>query len=368
MARRTPLPRVTLLILLGVAAGPVGFDVLPPDRERWFPVAATVALVMIGFLLGGELSGSTLREFGGRIFVLAGIEASTTAGVVAAGLALTGQPASLVLPLAGIAAATAPAATLAVIRETSGDRRRESEFVRVLKGVVAVDDVLGIVIFSLLAVTASILAGAGGEMGLLWTATRELGGALLLGVALGVPTAYLSGRIRSGEALLEEALGAVLVCAGLALWIEASPILSALVLGLVVGALARHHERPFHEIERIEWPFLVLFFILSGATLEVDAVLGIGVTGAAYVALRAAGKVVGSWTGGLVVGLEPSSRRWLGPALMPQAGVALGLALAARVRFPETGERILTLIVVSTVVFELSGPVLTRLALSRARR
>ncbi|MEF8794136.1 MAG: cation:proton antiporter, partial [Thiohalorhabdus sp.] len=163
-----------------------------------------------------------------------------------------------------------------------------------------------------------------------------------------------------------EALGVVLLAGGLALWLEVSYLLTALTVGATIVNLASHHEQPFHEIEYIEWPFMILFFLLAGASLHVEALAQVGVVGGAYIALRALGLVTGSFVGGHVIGAAPRIRRWMGWATLPQAGVALGMALVAGNQLPEVGETVLPLVVGTTVVFELLGPVLTRLALIRA--
>jgi len=136
-----------------------------------------------------------------------------------------------------------------------------------------------------------------------------------------------------------------------------------MALGSVVANLARHHARPFHAIEGIEWPFMILFFVLAGASLHAEALYQIGLVGAAYILLRIIGRLFGSWAGGAISHAEPPMRRWMGVALMPQAGVALGMALVVIQRRPDLGEIILPVVITSTVLFEVIGPVLTRSAL-----
>ena len=355
------IPRVTLLLVLGIVAGPEVSGVLGAAETEWFPVAATIALAMVGFLIGGEFTTERLRDDGTTVARIAVIGAVLTSAVVVGGLALVGQSAQTALLLGGIAAATAPAATVAVVTESD----RPTPLGRLLVAVVAVDDAAALVLFGVLAAFAAGLGPNGGTAGLVGDAVWEIAGGVGLGVVLGIPLAYLTGRIQPGEPTLEEALGAVLVCAGAALWLDVSVLLAAVVMGAVVANLARHHERPFHEIERIEWPFLIVFFLLAGASLEIDALGDVGLVALAYVVLRSAGKVAGGWLGVTMTGGDPLVRRWLGWGLLPQAGVALGLALEATELIPEVAETVLTVTVVTTVVFELAGPPLTRLALTR---
>lgn len=249
-----------------------------------------------------------------------------------------------------------------VVQDT-GPRKR---FSRLLLGVVALDDAITLVLFSVLLVVTGTVYGTGAPGQAVQAGLRELGGGVALGVALGVPGALLAGRLREGRPILEEALGLTLVCAGVGLWLEVSYLLAAVVMGAVVANLARHHERPFRDIEGVEWPFLVLFFVLAGASLELGALRGVGVTTIAYVVLRAAGKFAGGWLGGTAAGVDRATGRWLGAALLPQAGVALGLALLARDQLPEGGADVVAVVIASTVVFELTGPFLTRVAVTRA--
>jgi Kef-type K+ transport system membrane component KefB len=360
LGRRTPLPRVTVLLLAGVALGPAGVDLLPPEREPMFQLVADMALVMIGFLLGEKVCTGLLRENARRILAYSLAVAIGTALIVGFGLWLAGVPLVLALLFAGIAPATDPAATIDVVNESASD----GPATRTLLGVVAVDDVWGLVLFSGLFAAAGVLAG-NGDSGALMHGVRELFGALALGLLLGLPMALLTGRVRPGEPSMAEALGMVFLCGGLALWMEVSFLLASMTMGAVVAGIAKHHEYPFHAIEGIEWPFMVLFFVLAGATLDLSTLPTIGALGAGYVLLRVIGRVAGGWLGGWLAGDSAANRHWLGIALMPQAGVALGMALVAVQHLPQYADTLLPVVIAATVLFELVGPPLTRLALRR---
>lgn len=360
LGRRTPLPRVSVLLVAGFLIGPAVLDWLPGFTADWFPVLTNIALAMIGFLLGHNLTPARLRELGRPVLAMSLGEVLLTALLVFAVLSLFGVPVELALLLAGIAPATAPAATLDVVEEYGA----RGHFTDTLLGIVAIDDAWGLLAFSLLLAAAQAIAGHGGALDSLLAGGREILGSLLLGLALGLPMAYLTGRIRPGEPTQAEALGVVLLCAGLAAWLEVSYILSAIVLGAVVANFARHHERPFRAIEGLDWPFLVLFFLLAGASLHVETLVQAGVLTFAYIALRILGRIAGTRLGGRISGADAATRRWMGLALLPQAGVAIGMALVAAQRFPEIADIILPVVLGSTVVFELLGPVVTRWALA----
>lgn len=358
--RRLGMPTVTILLLLGFLVGPEVLDLLPSATEDWFPVVSTIALTMVGFLLGGEFTIERIRADGRVDLIVASVQGFATAVLVTTGLLVAGVDTVLALLLGGIAVATAPAATLSVVQE----RRAKGPFTRTLLAVVALDDVIALTLFGLLASVAVYFSEQDG-VSLLGEAAWEILGAILLGVVLGLPAAALTGRLRPGTPTQEEAYGIVLLCAGLALALDVSFLLASVVLGATIANYGKHHERTFREIERIEWPALTVFFLLAGASLEISNLSGVGWLGVGYLLLRTLGKVVGGGVGGTLAGMNPRHSWWLGAALLPQAGVAIGLSLLAADRFPDVGDDLLTVVVAATVAFELFGPILTRLALNK---
>lgn len=360
VGRRTRLPRVTLLIMFGVIAGPSALDLIPASLSNSYEFLASIALTMVAFLLGGTLTKAKLSNNGQAILAVSVSVVILTAMLVFLGLIAIGTSTLLALLLAGIATATAPAATRDAVRQI----RAKGDFTDTLLGVVAVDDAWGLIMFSILLVIASAVAGNASWEALgqgLW----ELGGAFVVGAAIGLPAAFLTGRLQSGEPMQAEALGLVLVCAGLSTWLGVSFLLAGMVAGAIVANLARHHNRPFHEIEHIDWPFMVLFFVLSGASLHVDGLSQIGGLGIAYIILRIVSRVIAGWLGATWSGAPVQHRRWIGLALTPQAGVALGMTLVAVGHFPELKETLIAVTIGTTVFFELIGPALTQLALRK---
>lgn len=355
----TPLPRVSLLMLFGFILGPSMLDIIPEIGHRWFPAVADMSLVMIGFLLGGQLTIPFLKREGRHVLWISLLSVLVTAIIVTIGMLLLGQSLAVALLLGSIATATAPAATIAVVRETNS----RGPFTNILLGVVGLDDVWGVIYFTLILSTVMALAGAQGVAKVLVLGTWDICGAILLGILMGIPMAYLSGRVRPGEPTLVEALGFVFLCAGIAFWMEVSFLLAAMVMGMVVVNRAKHHSRPFHAIEGIEWPFLTLFFILSGASLPMQTVASVGFVLIFYVGLRILGRFLGATLGAFFSGADKNVFKFMWLGLLPQAGVALGMALYACQRFQELGNLIMPVIIGGTVIFELFGPVMAKRAL-----
>jgi Kef-type K+ transport system membrane component KefB len=359
LGQRTLLPRVTLMLLFGMLIGPGMLDLVPTVVADRFELIASMALLMVGFLLGGRLTRDTLRRSGREIISISVTAVIVTSFIVFLGLMLVGVPLEIAILLGCIASATAPAATVDIVME-SGYKGR---FADLLLAIVALDDAWGLIIFSIGLALVAALAGVDGHASPLLAALQDIGGSAILGLLIGLPAAYMTGRIRQGQPMLTEALGLVFVCGGLALWLDVSFLIASMVMGAVVTNLATHHEYPFHAIEDIEWPFMVIFFVLAGASLEFSALRDIGLIGAVYVVCRIAGKVLGAWLGGRHGRARQETRRWMGVAMLPQAGAAMGMALVATNLLPEYRQVVLSVVISTTVFFELIGPAFTRLAL-----
>ena len=180
------------------------------------------------------------------------------------------------------------------------------------------------------------------------------------------PATYLTGRVHPGEAIQAEALAVVFLCAGAAVWLNVSFLLAGVVAGMIVVNFATHHTRPFHEIENIEWPFMILFFVLAGVSLHVDRCSELGLIIGGILLLRTISRIVGGWAGARLSAAPEVYRRWMGAALLPQAGVAVGMALVAGNSFPQFREIILAVTIGTTVIFEIFGPFATMVALDKA--
>lgn len=356
IGRRTGIPRVTLLLLCGIAVGPGGLGLLPPIAPQTLHIISMVTLAFVAFLLGDTFRIRTVRALGRSVILESFWLAVITGAVVAIALWWLTHSLVLALLLGAIAVATDPIAVRDVVETTPGDERFRQ---RVL-GLVAVDDVWAIFAFSAVLV---VLHG-GPDGGLLAGAqhfVHEVGGALVLGTVLGLPMAGLTGRIEPGEPTLIEAGGFVLLCAGLAEALGVSMLLAAMTMGAVTANLARHHRRPFQAIAGIEWPMLVAFFVLTGATFVWPDSIQVLLLCGAYIAARIGGRLAGGW---LAVRYSGFSGRVpaAGGALLPQAGVALGVALVGTQQFPSLATLLLPAVVLSSMAFEFIGPPLTAFA------
>lgn len=362
LGRRTFLPRVTLLLIFGAFIGKEVLDIIPTVFSDRFDLIANVALLMVGFLLGGKLTRDQFQKSAGKILWISISAAILTTVIVSLGLFLAGVSIKIAILLGTIAAATAPAAILDIVMEAN----YKGPFKDLLLSVVAIDDIWALILFAFGIAIVTTLNGDHSETSPIIDATRDIGGATLLGILIGVPAAYLTGRLKKGQPMLTEALGLVFLCGGIALWLDISFLIASMVMGAVIANFAKHHEYPFHAIEGIESAFMVVFFVLAGASLEFSAIREIGLIGMVYILCRTLGKYLGARIGSQCCQTDAMTKRWMGIALLPQAGVPIGMALVAANHFPEYRQTLLTVVISSTVFFEIVGPIFTRLALQRA--
>ncbi len=365
IARYLQLPRVTLLVLMGLVVGPSGLDIIPTSIIEMFPTIAYIALSMVAFRLGEAFIDFNFQEKGLAVLGISLGKTIAAASLVFAGIFLIQKDVVVGLLLAALAPASAPAATLDVISET----KAKGPLTQTIVSVLAVDNILSIALFALVLIFTDSLMNQGQSWQEIFLGGWEIGGAIILGFALGWPTTKLAELIdKEEEPSLLKILGVILLCAGLAYQFHVSYLLACIVLGITV---ARSNHPPIHQVfvtvEKIGDPFLVLFFLLAGCELQLSALTTLGLVGVVYVFARCAGFVMGGTFVSHWVNAEPVIQKHIGWCLFPQAGVALGLAVIALEHFPQNGQLLLSVIVSTTVIFELFGPTVTRWHLFQAK-
>jgi len=360
IGKHTFLPRVTLLLIFGIIIGKDVLDLLPTVVTNQFDLLAEIALLMVGFLIGGKLTRKSMQENFGKTLWISSSAVLITVTTVSLSLFMFGVDAQLAILLGCIATATAPAATMDVIAESN----YKSPFASLLISIVAIDDALGLIVFSVGITLIGLFSGSENSMYPIVGTIREIGGAILLGTVIGLPAAFLTGRLKPGQPSLVEALALVFLCGGLANWLDLSFLIASMVMGCVIVNLAKHHDYPFHAIEGIEWVFLIIFFALAGASLSLESLTSIGVIGITYIIARIFGKILGGFLGAKISKADKATQYWIGPALLPQAGVAIGMALVASIKFPQYQQLLLSVVISTTIFFEIIGPIVTRFALN----
>jgi len=364
------LPNVTAYILTGILLGPFVLDLIPEQITEGMDFLSDIALAFIAFGTGQFFKLSALKKNGPKVLVITIAESLlATALVFLVCFFLLRLPLPFSAVLGALAAATAPASTLMTIRQTGAG----GDFVDTLLQVVALDDVVGLLAYS--AAIALAVSSLGGEsvsgMDVFLPLLENLG-ALVLGGGAGVLLKLLIREKRTTDNRLIIALSLLFAFCGVCGLLDISPLLGCMSMGMVYRNLAGD-DRLFKQMNYFSPPILLLFFVRSGIRFDLGALFrptgslgGIPLltVGVLYFLVRILGKYAGAWLGCLAAGKEKRIRRYLGLALIPQAGVAIGLAaLGARSLGTELGGALQTIVLASSVLYELVGPGCAKLAL-----
>lgn len=357
-------PNVTGYIIIGLIAGPYCLNIINMEAIEKFSMIPDMALGFIAFSIGAEFKLSYLKLVGKSPVIIAFAEAVSAVLIVDLILILTGNDVAFSLVLGAIAAATAPAATLMVVRQYNA----KGPVTNTLLPVVAIDDAVALMCFGIsVAIAKSISSvGAGSIVTTLLDPIIEIGGALIFGAILGIILKFLATWYTGRGNRLTMAIAMVFLCIGVSELLGFSALLACMAMSAVFTNLSEVSEEVFKMVDRMTPPIYLLFFFVSGAELDITILPTVGVIGALYVIFRVIGKVSGAAIGAKISKAEPIVAKYLGFTLLPQAGVAIGLAGMATTIVPEYGYKIQTIVLCGTVIYELIGPLVTKMALTKA--
>ena len=364
LIQKIKLPTVTAFIIVGILLGPSLFNIVNAQLISSSGLISNIALGIIAFSLGESFLFSSFKEIGRPVIYISLTAALLPWFLVTAGLyLLLAQPLPVAILFGAISSATAPAATLMVIREY----KARGNFTNTLLGVVAIDDAWCLIVFALsFALAQDALLGVETSPSLfivLFPFFREIVFAVILGGVLAFICHFCAQYIKIKSDVLIYLLGFLLLNTGLALYFHISLLLTNIIFGAALVNLSPTSFKFFDLIKTVDPPLYLLFFILAGANLEFALLPGVALSVVLFIVLRSLGKVGGGFLGGYLSNAEPKIRKYLGWGLLPQAGVAIGLALIVKERFPGVGDTLFSTIIATTVFYELAGPLFTRYAL-----
>jgi len=367
LLRKVRFPAVTAYLLLGVLIGPAVFNLISSRVLQTSGLISNIVLSIIAFSLGQNFSRENFSKIGKSVICISVLEAAGAwIFVTFAFLGLLKQPLYSALLFGAIASATAPAATVMVIREY----KARGTLTDTLLGVVAIDDAWCLIIFAVsLSIAKALVKPLTTNLFVIMAfghALLEIGGAFVLGASIALLLSYLSRYVTTEADLLIYTLGFILLTTGIALYFHLSVLLSNMFLGMVLVNINKASFKFFDILRTVDSPLYLCFFVLAGANLEITLLGKLGLMGITYLLFRIGGKLTGAYFGGHLSKAAPPVRKYLGFGLVPQAGVALGVALIAKMEFPEVGGMLFTAIVATTIVYEIIGPFCTKFALSRA--
>ena len=370
VTKKLRLPNVTAYIVGGILCGPFVLNLIPQSVVDGTSFLPDIALAFIAFSTGEFFRLSALKKNGGKVITITVLESCAAAVLVFLVCRLVlGLNFAFSVVLGALATATAPASTIMTIRQTGA----KGDFVETLLQVVALDDVVGLVLYSVaVSLATSVFSSSGFQVSAVLVPLGKNLLLLALGCGFGLLLKGLTGAKRSTDNRLIIAVAVLFSYCGICAVVDVSPLLGCMAMGMVYINTAED-ERLFRQLNYFSPPILLLFFFRSGLSFDLGSLLGntgsIGsvpllLIGVVYFMVRIAGKYLGAWAGCRLAGKPPKVRNYLGLALIPQAGVAIGLAaLGARALGGETGHALETIILSSSVLYELIGPGSAKLSL-----
>ncbi len=388
LTKRFSLPDVTSYLVAGLLIGPLGLGALGVpglgfssfDAVEKMGLICDVALGFIAFSIGNEFRLSSLKTIGRQATVVAIFQALSATVLVDVALLILHLflkdqlSVSTCLVLGAIATATAPAATVMVINQY----KAKGPLTSILLPIVALDDAVGLIVFAISnGIAKGISFGGVNLVSILVNPLVEIVASLAMGAAIGWAFSMVEKFYHSRSKRLSLAVAVVFVCAAVSkieialpgdVEIGFSPLLVCMMCGTFFCNLCDFSEEIMYRTDRWTAPVYVLFFVLSGAELDLRvfqslAVVGIGLV---YIIARSSGKIIGASVSSRFMGCQESVCKHLGITLLPQAGVALGMSVTVAAEFGAEGAIMRNIVLFSVLIYELVGPMLTKLALTEA--
>lgn len=376
LSPKLSLPKVVGYLILGLIIGPQILGVIPESFVVNSHFVIDLALSLIAVMIGGNLKLSVLKEIGTQVGLITLFEASSAFLLVSIGFYLLAgflnfpSDHALVIPVlfGGLAAATAPAATIAVVHEL----KAKGKLTMTLLGVVALDDAMALLLFAFAVTVGGSIIGIGDFNAIVLTDTLQT---IFYSTLVGIGGAVISTLLdklfihHKGMETIST-LGMVFIVYSLNGAWGLEPLFSALVMGIVLANISKDFDLIEEEIDNhLEEVIFMLFFILSAMQLKIGMLASIPSVLVAYIVLRFIGKSAGAYVGAKLSGADKNVQRYLGLGLFPQAGLAIGLALSLQdeAGFETVAPYILNVIIATTIIHELLGPVLTRYVLKKTK-
>ena len=357
------LPSVTAFLLVGILIGPHVLNLVTEGIFAASDFFSSLVLGVIAFSLGENFRLEEIKKGMKQVMWISLMAALATwllvSGAIISYLIIVGQPMYPAIVLGAAASATAPAATVLVIREY----RASGFFTEMLLKVVAIDDAWCLMLAALAIAFANAMRADVFQISIVFAGIGEIFGALIIGASFGYLFSFLRRFVKTSEEFLVYIFGLILLNVGFSIAIHVSILLSSMMMGIVVINLARENYKFFEVIRTVDAPLYLIFFILAGAHLDFTILYKMGIVGVLYIIFRVIGKVYGAKLGARISKAPKPIENWIGLTLTPQAGVALGIGLVAKSTFPDFGNYIFTVIAATTVIFELVRSLLTKICL-----
>lgn len=364
LVKKFKLPNVTGYLIAGLLLGPSVLNIIPADMVENLNIISDIALGFIAFSIGSEFNLKYFKKVGIAPILIATTESFGAIILVTGILILLGFDVKLSIMLGAIAAATAPAQTIAVINQY----KAKGSLTSMLISVVAIDDATALIGFGFASAIVNMMNSSKDfnlAMAIL-SPLYEIAISLVIGAVIGIIMKIFFRYFKKPSNRICIIISLILFTYWIAVMLGGSPLMACMSLGGVLANIYNDINKVVEITEAFNPPILMLFFVVSGAGFQISALKGIGVVGVIYVVARVAGKWLGAWFGGVVTKQDKKICKYLGPTLMPQAGVALGLVAAASILVPDYAAQIRVIILCSTFIYSIIGPAVSKAALVKS--
>lgn len=362
IAKKIRLPNVTAFLIAGLVVGPYVLNIVSGDVLDNMRFISEIGMGLIAYSIGSEFKISYFKRLGMTPVVIATLNAFVAMIFVVVAIVAFGFPLPLALVLGAIAAATAPAATVMVIKQYQA----RGPFTETLLSVVAIDDAVTLIIFGFNAAIARTLIAGNFKFVSLLTPIVEILGSMLAGAILGLILTFAFRFFNSRGNRLILLIGFIALGIFVSNLMKTSSLLLLMTMSGVVANLYHDYATMHEELNHFTPPIFMLFFVLAGARLDPRVLPTVGLLGVIYLVVRVIGKLTGAYVGAVIMKAPDDVRKYLGPALIPQAGVAIGLSFAAQSIVPMYATQIHSVILTATLIYELFGPIATKWSLGKA--
>lgn len=363
IAHKFNLPSVTGYLIFGLLLGPSVLNIITTEVYYSMGLVSDFAIGILAITVGMELHLDAIRKNKNRLFTLSLGNTIFTAVLVCLVTWGLGMPLNKAAILGVLSLTVSPSGVVTIIKEQKSNGPMTSN----LLNLVAFDNIICIMIFSLvLSVVQSVSAASFSVTSILITVVFDIVLGILLGAATGIMFAFVARMNSTEDNLLVFYIAAIFLNIGISNILGLQPVLASIFTGAVITNLTTRPTMVVRVFDRIETPVFVLFLTLSGAHIDLGVVVTVGLIGLGYVLTRSFGRVVGVYLAGKFTDLSTKVRKNLGTGLLPQAGIAIGLATAAEQALPNADGTLTGVILTGVVFFEILGPLILRRGLIRA--
>lgn len=363
LVKLVKLPNVTGYLIAGLVIGPFVLKLVPENVVETLSIIPDMALGFIAFTIGSSFKTSYFKRVGFTPIVIALTEGLGATLVVTLALKVAGFDLQLALLLGAIASATAPAATIMVVKQY----KAKGPLTETLLAVVALDDAVALIAFGFAVAITKMLSAASSSVWMsLLSPFYEVGVSLVVGAVLGFLFTIPLKFFKKDSNRICITVGFVFLGIALADLLGGSPLLLCMSMGAILCNVSKEADKIMDMTDYVTPPLFVMFFVVSGADLNLAILPTIGLVGVLYLFGRIAGKYLGAWLGATLMKAPPAVKKFLGPTLFPQAGVAIGLSLIAESVVPMYAATIRAVVLCATLIYEIFGAAIAKVALKAA--